>query len=101
MDILWLFAWLIIGTVILALLKRLWLGMALWVFGWKPSILDEKQMARTVKDCTAQFVQSCGNITEEQADSMSESEKRMLQEDIERYTRFVIKSYVENYLLSK
>ena len=32
---------------------------------------------------------------------MSDSDKRMMLEDIDTYTRFVIERYVQNYLLAK
>ena len=101
MDILSLIVVIIAGAVILAVFRNLWIVLAMRVFGWKPRILDEKTMVLTVKECAARFFQKCKHLREEQVECMSDDEKRMMQEDMEIYSRFVIESYVQNYLMAK
>jgi hypothetical protein len=98
MDMLWFVIWIVIAAVILGLLKRVWVALAMGVLGLKPRILDEKVLAVTVKECTAQFLVQCRNI---HPDCLSEEEKRMMLDDMEIYTKFVIESYVQNYLMAK
>ena len=86
--------------VVLAVGKRVCIVVAMRVFGWKPKILDEQQVEITVKECTAEFFQQCKNLRPEQVACMSDDDKRMMLEDMELYTRRVIESYVQNYLLA-
>jgi len=101
MDMLWFVIWIVIAAVILGLLKRVWVALAMGVLGWKPRILDEKALAVTVEECTAQFLEQCRSLRPEQIECMSEDEKRMMLDDMEIYTKFVIESYVQNYLMAK
>lgn len=91
----------VVMGIVFAVLKKLWVALAMGVLGWKPRILDEKVLGATVKECTARFIEKCGNLRPEQIEGLSADEKRMMLEDMESYTRFVIESYVENYLMSK
>jgi len=100
MELVYMLVTVLIMGIVFAVLKSLWVGLAFRVFGWKPRILDEKQVARTVEQCTAEFFQQCHNLQEEQIAAMSDSDKRMMLEDIDTYTRFVIERYVQNYLLA-
>lgn len=86
--------------LVLAVGKRVCIVVAMRVFGWKPKILDEQQVEITIKECTADFFQQCKNLRPEQVACMSDDDKRMMLEDMELYTRRVIESYVQNYLLA-
>jgi len=91
----------IVMALVLALLRSLWIGLAMRAFGWKPRILDEKVMMTTIQSCTSQFLEKCLNLRRDQAEGMSEQEARMMQEDVANYTKFVIESYVTNYLVAR
>ncbi len=101
MELVYMIVTVLIMGIVFAVLKSLWVGLAFRVFGWRPRILDEKQVARTVEQCTAEFFRQCKNLRPEQVACMSDDEKRMMLEDMEIYTRRVIESYVQNYLLAK
>jgi hypothetical protein len=100
MDLLWMCVGVLMFGVVVAVLKKICLAVALR-FGWRPRILDEKQMANTVKSCTDQFMKECVSLSEGRGESVSEEQKRMMQEDIEKYTKFVILRYVDNYVLAR
>ena len=78
MDMLWFVIWIVIAAIILGVLKRMWVALALGVLGLRPRILDEKTLAVTVKECTAQFLGQCRNLRPEQIECMSDDEKRMM-----------------------
>jgi hypothetical protein len=100
MDLLWMCVGVLMFGVVVAVLKKICLAVALR-FGWRPRILDEQQMANTVKSCTDQFVKECSQIRKDQGCEVTDDEKRMMREDIEKYTKFVILRYVDNYVLAR
>ena len=88
----------LVGGLLMAIAKRVWLFVSWRVLGFKPRILVEEQVKRTVDECASAAMQLDTVAAATLGIEMTEDQKIQHLAQVQEYTRAVIERYIHNVM---
>lgn len=88
----------IVGGLVMAIAKRIWLFVSWRVLGFKPRILIEEQVRRTVDECAGAAMELDTVAAVTLGIEMTEDQKAQHLVQVQDYTRAVIERYIHNVM---
>jgi hypothetical protein len=89
----------LIGGIITAFAKKLWIVFKWRILGIKPNILNDKEVQRTSDECAAATLGA--NMLEAASAGVTPTEEEQAErlKQLQEYNRLLIERYIENFML--